>query len=90
MERIFAAPTTSPARSAPMAKTPHTSSPEKPERPVPQHRRSAPTMSIIRPYNRRNTARTMTPGPYPHPHSPSALTKHEAPFEIARFLREFR
>ena len=34
-ESIFAAPSMSPERSAPMANTPHTSSPEKPERSMP-------------------------------------------------------
>ena len=40
-ESIVAAPSISPARSAPMAKTPHTSSPEKPEPAIPQHHRTA-------------------------------------------------
>ena len=61
-ESIAAAPSISPARSAPMAKTPHTSSPEKPEPAMPQHHRTACTMSIgIRPGSRRDSCRLHGP-----------------------------
>ena len=57
-DRIFAAPSMSPARSAPMLNTPHTSSPEKPERFMPQCCRADAAMSIgMRPATRRNSRR---------------------------------
>ena len=55
---IFAAPSMSPPRSAPMANTPHTSSPEKPERSMPQRHRTDPVLSIGTPAeNCRNSSR---------------------------------
>ena len=55
-ERIFVAPLISPARSAPTAKTPHTSSPEKPDKSVPQHLRTDLAVSIgLRPRRRVNS-----------------------------------
>ena len=55
-DKFFAAPSMSPARSAPILNTPHTSSPEKPERSMPQCRRADAAMSIgIRLAIRRNS-----------------------------------
>ena len=45
LERIVAAPSMSPARSAPMANTSRTSSPEKPQRSMPQRHRTDSAMS---------------------------------------------
>ena len=44
--RIFAAPSMSPARSAAMTNTPHTSTPEKPQRSMSQLQRTGPVLSI--------------------------------------------
>ena len=56
--RVFATPSMSPARSAAMANTPHTSSPEKPERSLPQLQRTGPVLSIgIRLENCSNSSR---------------------------------
>ena len=44
--RIFATPSMSPARSAAMTNTPHTSTPEKPQRSMSQLQRTGPVLSI--------------------------------------------
>ena len=69
----------SPERSAPMANTPHTSSPEKPERSMPQHRRTAPDLSIgILPVRRRNRSRLL------------CYSDLQTPRRDPRFTRELR
>ena len=57
-ESIFAASSMSPSHSAQRANRPHTSSPEKPKRSMPQHRHLAPDLSIsIHPARCRNSCR---------------------------------
>ena len=82
-ESIFAAPSMSPEHSAPMANTPHTSSPEKPERSMPQHRRTAPDLSIgILPVRRRNRSRLLCSSDLQTPRRDPRLTR-----ELRRLLK---